>query len=169
MEGDAPLTRFLIVEDSRTVRAYLAGLVRSAFPDAEILEADGVAAARAVVAERQPSVVVTDLMLAPSTRSKLTRDWRQVPIPDAGGIEVAKAALDAGAKVVVVTALPPDDAAVLEAIAAGASTVLQKPVSRHEFVTMLERAVADRDAGGRPRAPAVDVLPESLRDPGRGA
>ena len=108
------VTRFLLVDDSPTVRLALAGAIRNAHRGAvDIVEAGDAEAALKQFGNAKPDVIFLDMMLGPGKQ----------------GSDVLREILgqDPTAKVVLVTGLAPDDPQVKQAIGLGAFALLQKP------------------------------------------
>jgi len=134
---NAPVARFLLVDDSPTVRLTLASAIRNASRSPpEILEAaDGESALR-LFAERQPDAVFLDLML-----------------PRMPGLDVLRAMLDKhpDARVVVITGLPATDQQVVQAVAAGAFGFVPKPARTEAVRRVLNDIEAESGRFGRIR------------------
>lgn len=108
--------RYLVVDDSPTVRrhlAYLLKLVGSA--DLEILEADSAARGLHYFRTQKPSVVFLDMMLPKENDGIILMTAMLKERPDA--------------TIVLVTALDQDHASVRSAIAKGAVGYLRKPLT----------------------------------------
>ena len=107
------MSRYLLVDDSPTVRLTLAAAIRNARKGvADIKEAGDAKAAVAEFASHRPDVVFLDMML-----------------PGDSGLKVLERMLQTNpaAKVVLVTGLASDHPDVVQAIANGAFGYLQKP------------------------------------------
>lgn len=107
------MARYLLVDDSPTVRLALAAAIRNARRGvADILEAGDSKAAMAEFTKARPDAVFLDMML-----------------PGESGLNILQRMLDAnpGAKVILVTGLASDHPNVVQAIANGAFGYLQKP------------------------------------------
>ncbi|MDH5823890.1 LytTR family DNA-binding domain-containing protein [Luteimonas sp. RD2P54] len=137
----------LIAEDEAPQRAALLDMLAQAWPELEVVAAcgDGIAAL-AAVAEHRPRVAFLDIRM-----------------PGVGGLDVARAAVAAGALVVFTTAY---DAHAIAAFEAGAADYLLKPVEpvrlgraverlrerlRQAPATDLQALVEDLEARLRPR------------------
>jgi DNA-binding NtrC family response regulator len=108
------VARFLLVDDSPTVRLALAAAIRNAHRGAlEIVEAGDADEALRQFEAARPDVVFLDMMLGPGRQ----------------GSDVLREILkrDPASKVVLVTGLAPDDPQVKQAIGQGAFALLQKP------------------------------------------
>lgn len=107
------MSRYLLVDDSPTVRLTLAAAIRNARKGVtEVLEAGDGKSALAEFTKGHPDVVFLDMML-----------------PGESGLQVLKKMLEANpmAKVVLITGLASDHPDVVQAIANGAFGYLQKP------------------------------------------
>lgn len=107
------MSRYLLVDDSPTVRLTLAAAIRNARKGvADIKEAGDAKAAISEFAAHRPDVVFLDMML-----------------PGESGLKVLERMLQTNpsAKVVLVTGLASDHPDVVQAIASGAFGYLQKP------------------------------------------
>jgi len=107
------VSRYLLVDDSPTVRLTLAAAIRNARKGvADIKEAGDAKEAMAAFATHRPDVVFLDMML-----------------PGESGLQVLDHMLQANpnAKIVLVTGLAHDHPDVVQAIANGAFGFLQKP------------------------------------------
>lgn len=134
-EGDRPL-RLLVVEDEPVNRALLrAVLGRSSSPrlgGAEVREAETLSAARVLVREWQPDVVILDVRL-----------------PDGNGLELARELPPRGsgrpAVLVMSASVQPSDRDA--ARRSGGDAFLAKPFLPAELVALLERLVPPRPPG----------------------
>ncbi|MHB8633970.1 MAG: response regulator [Thermoplasmatota archaeon] len=109
------MARYLVVDDSPTVRLTLAAAIRHVRPfGSEVMEASDRDAALMTFRKVSPDVVFLDMMLASGQK----------------GLDVLREMLQlrADAKVVLVTGLPPEDPEVRSAIMEGAFAHLQKPI-----------------------------------------
>ncbi|HUR61023.1 MAG TPA: response regulator [Candidatus Thermoplasmatota archaeon] len=107
------MSRYLLVDDSPTVRLTLAAAIRNARKGvADIKEAGDAKGALVEFAAHRPDVVFLDMML-----------------PGESGLKVLERMLQTNpsAKVVLVTGLASDHPDVVQAIAGGAFGYLQKP------------------------------------------
>lgn len=114
------MPRYLVVDDSPTVRLTLAAAIRHVRPfGTEVLEASDAKGALQRFTDGKPDVVFLDMMLAGNDK----------------GLDVLRAMLKARpeAKVVLITGLPAEDPEVRKAIMEGAFAHLQKPI-RGELV-----------------------------------
>ncbi len=103
------MRRVLIVEDIAETRAWLAGIVLGAFPEAEIAHAATLRAGRAMAGQGW------DLALI------------DLGLPDGSGLDLLRALKSAAPRTVcVVTTVLADDAAVVAALSAGADGYLLK-------------------------------------------
>jgi two-component system chemotaxis response regulator CheY len=108
-----PVSRYLLVDDSPTVRLTLAAAIRNARKGVtDVREAGDAKSALALFKEHRPDVVFLDMML-----------------PGDSGLKVLEKMLEANpsAKIVLVTGLASDHPDVVHAIASGAFGYLQKP------------------------------------------
>jgi DNA-binding NtrC family response regulator len=107
------VSRYLLVDDSPTVRLTLAAAIRNARKGVvDIKEAGDAKGALAAFGAQHPDVVFLDMML-----------------PGESGLQILTKMLEIhpGAKVVLVTGLASDHPDVVQAIANGAFAYLQKP------------------------------------------
>jgi CheY-like chemotaxis protein len=107
------VSRYLLVDDSPTVRLTLAAAIRNARKGvADIKEAGDAKAALTEFAAHRPDVVFLDMML-----------------PGESGLKVLERMLQSNpsAKIVLVTGLASDHPDIVQAIAGGAFGYLQKP------------------------------------------
>lgn len=114
------MARYLVIDDSPTVRLTLAAAIRHVRPfGSEIQEASDRSGALQKFTEAKPDVVFLDMMLAGGEK----------------GLDVLRGMLQLrpDAKIVLVTGLPPEDPEVRKAIMEGAFAHLQKP-TRSEAV-----------------------------------
>jgi CheY-like chemotaxis protein len=129
--------RFLLVDDSPTVRLTLATSIRNAARGpAEIHEAaDGETALKEFQA-KAPDAVFLDLML-----------------PRMSGLEVLRRMLEIRpeAKIVLITGLPPSDPQVVQGIAAGAFGFIPKPARTESVRKVLNEMEAEAGRFGRIR------------------
>ena len=139
MAGSPPahVARFLLVDDSPTVRLTLAAAIKNAHRGVtEVLEAaDGETAIREFEA-RKPDAVFLDLML-----------------PKMSGLDVLRKMLDSrpDAKVVIITGLPASDPQVVQGIAAGAFGFISKPARTENVRKVLNDIEAESGRFGRIR------------------
>src|SRR5581483_5511789 len=107
--------RFLVVDDSPTVRLSLKAAIRkSAGEHAAIDEAEDAESAISSFARDPPDVVFLDMMLAKGTTGGMALERILATAPEA--------------RVVLVTGLPEGHADVVDAISRGAAGFLRKPV-----------------------------------------
>jgi CheY-like chemotaxis protein len=114
------VARYLVVDDSPTVRLTLAAAIRHVRPfGSEVVEAQDAKGALARFLETKPDVVFLDMMLAGGDK----------------GLDVLREMLKSRpeAKIVLITGLASDDPEVRKAIMEGAFAHLQKPI-RGELV-----------------------------------
>lgn len=138
----------ILAEDEAPQRAALLEMLEEAWPELELLAAceDGLAAMDAI-AEHEPDVAFLDIRM-----------------PGVGGLDVARAAVASGARVVFTTAY--DDYAV-RAFEAGAVDYLLKPVSLARLAQAVER-LREQLAAGRPDElqARIEALEARLRPEG---
>lgn len=134
------MTRYLVVDDSRTIRLTIAAALRQSGSNPEILEADNVQAALEAFRRAAPDLVFLDMMLA--------RDE-----PKAGGLSILETILSERpeAKVVLVTGLSPDHPDLREAISAGAYAHIAKPVRVEAVRQVLQTFETETGRAGRIR------------------
>lgn len=133
------MPRFLVVDDSRTVRLAVGDALRTISAASDVVEAaDGAAAVARFEAERAKGapfdVVFLDMMMPGA--------------PNGLGVLTQILDVEPATRVAIVTALPSDHPDVLQARALGAFAVVEKPVRLDSI-----RAVVDLLAreGGRMR------------------
>ncbi|MGD2133565.1 MAG: response regulator transcription factor [Maricaulaceae bacterium] len=115
------MTRVLIVEDVSETRAWLADIVRQAFPGAEIDDAASMRAGLAAAAARDYDVALIDLGL-----------------PDGSGLEVLRSLqLLRPDTISIVTTVMGDDAHIVAALSAGAQGYLLKETPADQLVRQL--------------------------------
>lgn len=117
------MTRFLVVDDSPTIRMMLVASIRQATGGPTPAEAADRAGAIEAFRQQQPEVVFLDLMLAQGEKGTDVLSDILQERPDC--------------KVVVVTALPRDHPEVMAAISHGAFGYLQKPARVSDLVKVL--------------------------------
>jgi DNA-binding NarL/FixJ family response regulator len=127
-EKPPPPIRLMLVDDHAIVREGLRTLLDQEDDFEVIGEADDGEAAVRLAAESRPDVVLMDVMM-----------------PGMGGIEAMRRllALPAPPRVLMLTSLA-EEAAIREAVAAGAMGYLMKDVSRNELVRAVRDAARDR-------------------------
>jgi two-component system chemotaxis response regulator CheB len=108
------MRRFLVVEDSATVRLVIKSAIRKVDPSALVDEAEDAKSAMTMFRPDAHEVVFLDLVLAGGTKGLVALDAILDKKPDA--------------RVVLVTGLPMDSIQVVSAISRGAAGVIQKPV-----------------------------------------
>lgn len=121
------MSRILVADDDRLIRAILSGALRRA--GHEVSEAADGLAALAAARQEQPDCIVLDVMM-----------------PKARGIEVCRELRGDGARqpgIVMLSArgLPADRWAAVEA---GADAYLTKPVNLAELASVVDRAIGTR-------------------------
>jgi DNA-binding NtrC family response regulator len=139
------MAQYLIVDDSRTSRLMLAQAVRTASGGpCEIAEAQDLDEALNAFETHRPEVVFLDMMLDLQTRGESGGST---------GLVALQAMLEeqAGARVVLVTALPQDHPDVVSAISMGAFAFLNKPVRTEEVRRVLSAVEAEAGRVGRIR------------------
>lgn len=130
------MPRYLIVDDSRTSRGHLAGLLRAASQGkAELLEAGTLDEALDAFASKRPDIVFLDMQL------DLMTDGQP---GGSTGLVVLDAMLRERpeARVVLVTSLPDDHPDVVEAFDRGARELVPKPVERSAIEGVLAAGLA---------------------------
>lgn len=131
------MARFLLVDDSPTVRLTLAAAIRNAHRGAtEVVEAaDGETALKEFQAHA-PDAVFLDLML-----------------PRMSGLDVLRRMLDVrpDARIIIITGLPANDAQVVQSIAAGAFGYIAKPARTESVRKLLNEIEAESGRFGRIR------------------
>lgn len=131
------MARFLLVDDSPTVRLTLAAAIKNAHRGVtEVLEAaDGESALKEFQA-RSPDAVFLDLML-----------------PKMSGLEVLRRMLEVRpeAKIVIITGLPASDPQVVQSIAAGAFGFIPKPARTESVRKILNDIESESGRFGRIR------------------
>jgi len=132
------LARYLIVDDSPTIRLRLASALKNlsaARPD--IMEAADGAEAAAAFAKAQPDVVFLDMMLGEKE----------------GGLDVLRAMLGEhpDAVVVLLTALPGNHPDVTAAISLGAFAHIPKPIATDDLKRVIQRIELESGRMGRIR------------------
>lgn len=116
-------TSILVIDDSKAVRTVLVDLLKEkGFTDVDA--ADSVATGQEVYDKKHHPVVFLDLLM-----------------PDASGLRFARYALDKDpyCKIVLTTALPPNNEGVITAISEGAYDMLQKPIRPEDLQGMLNK------------------------------
>ena len=132
------MPRYLVVDDSPTVRFMLAGAIKQAAgPGTEIIESGTLEDAVAQYASNLPDVVFLDMMMGGNV----------------AGPEVMMRILETNpqARIVVVTGLPPSDPNVVHVVSDGAFAHLQKPVRAEAVRGVLSEIAAENGSGGRIR------------------
>ena len=127
----APPLRLMLVDDHEIVREGLRTLLEQE-EDLEVVgEAEDGESAVRMAAERHPDVVLMDVMMPGMGGIEATRRLLALPSPPAPP------------RVLMLTSLA-DEAAIREAVAAGAMGYLMKDVSRAELVRAVRDAARDR-------------------------
>lgn len=118
----------LVVDDSVAIRTVLKDLLEERGMK-DVLEADGVEAALSIFTEQRPRLVFLDMVM-----------------PKFSGMTFLQNALkmEPRTKVVIMTALSPDDKEVTLAIAEGAWDYLPKPLRRDIVGKVLDRLADDK-------------------------
>ncbi|HZW50692.1 MAG TPA: response regulator, partial [Rudaea sp.] len=141
------MARILIIDDRPVNRAFLNALLRQV--NHEVIEAADGAAALALVRERRPDLIITDLMLAPT-----------------GGVEFAMRVRDdaaiAGTPIIFYTATYRTDEALDLARRCGAVAVLIKPFDPQEVLDVVATAIEARGNA----TPALSPLEQAPEAPG---
>lgn len=117
--------RYLVIDDSPTVRKHLAYLLKLvSSEEAQVLEAENMVKALAVFRVMRPGVVFLDMMMP---RQK-------------DGMDTMKAILkeQPDAKIILCTALDQSHPAVQTAISAGATAYIRKPLTVKALQIILE-------------------------------
>ncbi len=137
----------IVAEDEAPQRAALLEMLAQAWPELHVLAAceDGLAALDAV-AEHRPQVAFLDIRM-----------------PGVSGLDVARAAVAAGARVVFTTAY--DDYA-LRAFEAGAVDYLLKPVAPARLAAAIERLREQLASSGDDLQARIEELESRLRPRG---
>ena len=124
------MSRYLIVDDSPTVRLMVKSAIRKLVGEgAEIDEVEDADAALASFKQRAPSVVFLDMMLARQSTGAVALDT------------ILREKADA--KVVLVTGLPPTHPDVIEAISRGAFGFIAKPVRSDAIRDILDQIAGE--------------------------
>lgn len=116
-------TPILVVDDSNAVRTVMQDLLKDqGFGDVTV--ADSVASAQDAYDEKRHPVVFLDLLM-----------------PEASGLRFARHALDQDpyCKIVLITALPPNNEGVITAVSEGAYDILQKPIRPDDLKGMIRK------------------------------
>ena len=130
-DAPAPPLRLMLVDDHEIVREGLRTLLEQE-EDLEVVgEAEDGESAVRMAAERHPDVVLMDVMMPGMGGIEATRRLVALPSPPAPP------------RVLMLTSLA-DEAAIREAVAAGAMGYLMKDVSRAELVRAVRDAARDR-------------------------
>ncbi|MEO8197919.1 MAG: response regulator transcription factor [Thermoanaerobaculia bacterium] len=130
-DSPAPPLRLMLVDDHEIVREGLRTLLEQE-EDLEVVgEAEDGESAVRMAAERHPDVVLMDVMMPGMGGIEATRRLLALPSPPAPP------------RVLMLTSLA-DEAAIREAVAAGAMGYLMKDVSRAELVRAVRDAARDR-------------------------
>jgi DNA-binding NarL/FixJ family response regulator len=117
------MTRVLIVEDVAQTRQWLAGIVRAAFADCQIVEAASMRAGLAAAAQSDFDIALIDLGL-----------------PDGSGLEVLRSlTLVCPGAIPIVTTVMGDDAHIVSALSAGAQGYLLKENPADMLTAQLKR------------------------------
>lgn len=117
---DTPL---LVIDDSKAVRTVLVDLLKEQ-GFSKVDSAPGVAEGQKAFDEGHHPIVFLDLLM-----------------PDASGLRFARYALDKDpyCKIVLTTALPPNNEGVITAISEGAYDMLQKPIRPDDLKAMIKK------------------------------
>ena len=126
-----PPLRLMLVDDHEIVREGLRTLLEQEEGIEVVGEAEDGESAVRLAAERRPDVVLMDVMMPGMGGSEATRRLLALPSPPAPP------------RVLMLTSLA-DEAAIREAVAAGAMGYLMKDVSRLELVRAVRDAARDR-------------------------
>jgi len=116
-------TPILVVDDSNAVRTVMQDLLKDqGFEDVTV--ADSVASAQDAYDDKRHPVVFLDLLM-----------------PEASGLRFARHALDQDpyCKIVLITALPPNNEGVITAVSEGAYDILQKPIRPDDLKAMIRK------------------------------
>jgi SARP family transcriptional regulator, regulator of embCAB operon len=125
--------RFLVVDDSPTVRLMLKAAIRKAVDGADVDEADAPDAALARFRETNPDVVFLDMVLGNDGTGAQTLDRILGERPEA--------------RIVLVTGLPQDHPDVVAAISRGAFAFVAKPVRNEAVRAVLDQVREESGAG----------------------
>ncbi len=116
-------TPILVVDDSNAVRTVMQDLLKEqGFEDVTV--AEGVSSAQEAYDEKRHPVVFLDLLM-----------------PEASGLRFARHALDQDpyCKIILITALPPNNEGVITAVSEGAYDILQKPIRPGDLKAMVNK------------------------------
>lgn len=116
-------TPILVVDDSNAVRTVMTDLLKEqGFKDVTV--ADSVSTAERAWDDQRHPIVFLDLLM-----------------PEASGLRFARHALDKDpyCKVVLITALPPNNEGVITAVSEGAYDILQKPIRQEDLNAMVHK------------------------------
>jgi DNA-binding NarL/FixJ family response regulator len=119
-----PMSYFLVIDDSPTIRDTLKAIIRSIDPSSKVAEAATEKEALETLQKARPDVVFLDMMLT----------------DEGGGLEVGAAAVAKWptTKVVILTGLSQDDPQVRKAVSMGAFAYLQKPIRREKVQKLFD-------------------------------
>lgn len=124
-------TPVLVIDDSKAVRTVLVDLLKEhGFNDVD--SAPGVAEGQEAFEKKRHPIVFLDLLM-----------------PDASGLRFARFALDKDpyCKIVLTTALPPNNEGVITAISEGAYDMLQKPIRPDDLKGMISKLEKAKGTG----------------------
>lgn len=116
-------TSILVIDDSKAVRTVMVDLLKEK-GFANVDSAESVATGQALFEDKKHPVVFLDLLM-----------------PEASGLRFARFALDKDpyCKIILTTALPPNNEGVITAISEGAYDMLQKPIRPDDLEGMLQK------------------------------
>lgn len=130
------MPRYLVVDDSPTIRLMMVNAVKRASPGlAEVEQASDEASALEAFRKHDPDVVFLDMMIPTE------------PV----GLKLLGAFLaeKPSARVVMVTGHPKDHPAVIEAVSTGAFDYIQKPVRVESIQRVIEQIDVEEGRSGR--------------------
>lgn len=135
------MVKCVIAEDEALLRDALAGMLRQAWPELEVVAAceDGASALEAIAAHR-PEVAFLDIRM-----------------PGLSGLEVASSLLDAGVRTEVVFVTAYDQYAI-DAFERGAVDYLLKPVARERLAATVDRVRERLARGGQDAGQLAELL-----------
>jgi DNA-binding NarL/FixJ family response regulator len=153
--------RYLIVDDSPTVRLTIRRALTQAGTPADLVgEADSAMSAAEEFEKSPPDVVFIDISLPEGGQFRTGEGTfldflLKSPSPFQGGNDVARAMLNRNPqlKVIVCTGNPPDDPRVREMIKAGAFQLLEKPIRLAQVLDVVHAVEGELAAAQSPERP----------------